>query len=113
MERRFNEPRESAMKMLKIVRIEYAVRPDVDLDELTGAIGEFVAGIHAHDPGHRYTSYQLREDSRRFVHIGEFDAETLPGLQAEAFFGRFTAFLRERCAAGPEVTALTRVASTR
>jgi len=101
------------MKNIRFVRIEYTVRPDVDLEELTGAITEFVASIQAHNAENRYTSYQQSENRRSFVHIGELVEEALPALQAEPFFARFTSFLRERCAAGPDVTVLARVASTR
>jgi hypothetical protein len=31
--------------MTKYIRIDYVVKPDVDLDELKGAIADFVAGI--------------------------------------------------------------------
>lgn len=95
------------------VRIEYTVRPEVDLDELTGTIKQFVASIRDHSAAHRYTSYQQSEDRRSFVHVGEFLEEELPSLQAEPFFKRFTAFLRERCAKGPDVTVLDRVAAAR
>jgi quinol monooxygenase YgiN len=97
----------------KIVRIEYAIRPDVDVDEFVGHVNEFVAGLRTHDAGHRYTSYQHAEDPRQFVHIGDFAEDAVPALQAEQFFRRFTAFLRERCASGPQVTPLAQVATTR
>ncbi|MCW3100117.1 MAG: hypothetical protein JWL77_5735 [Chthonomonadaceae bacterium] len=97
---------------MKSVCIQYTIRPDVDLDELKRAITEFVAGINAHDPRHRYTSFQHAEDPRRFVHIGEFVEEAPPTFQEEPFFQHFTAYLRERCASGPEVSSLERVAFT-
>ena len=99
------------MKKVRYVRIEYTVRPDVDLDELTGAIADFVASIRAHDAEHRYTSYQQSEDRRSFVHIAELVEESA-ALQAQPFFARFSSFLRERCAKGPDVTELSRVALT-
>jgi hypothetical protein len=34
--------------MTKYIRIDYTVKPDVDLDELKAAIAEFVAGIRSH-----------------------------------------------------------------
>ena len=101
------------MKNLRCVRIEYTIRPEVALDELKGAITAFVDGIRAHDAGSRYTSYQIAGDERRFVHVGEFAEEVVPSLQEQSFFRQFTAFLRERCAEGPVVTALARVATTR
>ena len=97
---------------MKRVCIQYTIQPDVDLDELKHAIAEFVAGISAHHSKHRYASFQHTEDSRRFLHIGEFVEEAQPAFQTEPFFIRFTTYLRERCATGPEVSGLDRVAST-
>jgi hypothetical protein len=99
--------------MKTIVLVDYVVRPDVELPDVTAAIARFVAGIGAHDPGHRYTSYQLAKEPRRFVHVGEIDAVRLPDLQAQPFFTSFSAFLRERCEQGPRVTWLQTVASAR
>lgn len=99
--------------MSKNVRIEYTIRPDVDLDEVKREIAEFVAGIRDHDGAHLYTSYQLVDEPTRFVHIGELDDGSVAALQQQPFFARFAGFLRERCAAGPTVTTLARVASTR
>lgn len=96
----------------KMFRIEYEIRPDVDLDELRAAIAEFVAGIAALDPRHRYTSYQQVASPRRFVHVADVAEDGVAALQAAPFFARFTAFLRERCLSSPDVTALTQVAST-
>jgi hypothetical protein len=98
--------------MTKCVRIDYIVKPDVNLDELKGAIAEFVAGIGSHNPRHRYTSFQHPCDRFRFIHIGEMVEEVLPDLQKQRFFQQFSAYLRERCSVGREVTRLDRVAST-
>jgi len=98
--------------MTKYIRIDYVVKSGVDLDELKGAIAEFVAGIRAHHPEHRYTSFQHPSDPFRFIHIGEFVEEVLPDLQKQPFFLRFTGHLREQCSIGPDVTRLDRVAST-
>ena len=97
----------------RFVRIEYVIRDDVNLDEVEKAIAEFVAGIRAHHPEHRYTSYRHAKEPRHFIQIGELVESAAASLQTEPFFPRFTAFLRERCATGPEVTALTRVATAR
>jgi len=97
---------------MKHICIQYTVHPDVDLDELKCEIAGFVAGIGAQDPNHRYISFQRTEDPRQFIHIGTFGGEALPSFQEEPFFKRFTTYLRERCAAGPEVSELDRVAST-
>jgi hypothetical protein len=100
------------MLMTKYIRVDYTVKPDVDLDELKAAIAEFVDGIRSHHAEHRYTSFQHPADPFRFIHIGEVVEEVLPDLQKQAFFQHFTGYLRERCSAGPEVTRLNRVAST-
>lgn len=98
--------------MTKYIRIDYVVKPDVARDELMATIAEFVAGIRAHHPEHRYTSYQHPSDPLRFIHIGEFVEEVVPDLQKQPFFLRFTAHLKEQCSIGPDVTRLTPVAST-
>ena len=98
--------------MTKYIRIDYVVKRDVALDELKGAIAEFVAGIRAHHPEHRYTSYQHSSDPLRFIHIGEFVEKVLPDIQKQVFFLRFTGQLRKQCAIGPDVTRLDSVAST-
>jgi hypothetical protein len=98
--------------MTKYIRVDYIVKPGVDLNELETAITEFVAGIRSHNPRHRYTSFQHPADRLRFIHIGELVEDVLPDLQKQSFFEHFTAYLRERCSVGPEVTRLDRVAST-
>lgn len=100
------------VSVTKYIRINYIVKPDVDLDELKIAIAEFVDGIRSHNPQHRYTSFQHPADRCRFIHIGEVVEEVLPDLQQQSFFQNFTGYLRERCSVGPEVTRLERVAST-
>jgi len=100
------------LPMTKHIRIDYVVTPDIVLDELKGAIVEFVTGIRAHHSEHRYTSYQHPSDPLRFIHIGEFVEEVLPDLEKQPFFLRFTARLKEQCAIGPDVTRLDPVAST-
>jgi hypothetical protein len=97
---------------MKCICIQYTIRPDVDLDQLKRTIAEFVAGIGANDPKHRYTSFQYTDDPRRFIHIGELVEDALPTFQDEPFFKRFTAYLLERCASGPEVSEIDRVATT-
>jgi hypothetical protein len=98
--------------MTKFIRVDYTVRPDIDLEKVKAAIAEFVAGIRSHNPEHRYTSFQHPADPTRFIHIGEIVAEVLPDLQRQPFFERFTKYLPCQCSAGPEVTGLDRVAST-
>jgi hypothetical protein len=99
--------------MTRYVRIDYKIKPDVDLEEVKEAISEFVAGIASHHADHRYTSFQYASDPRQFVHVGEIVEEALEDLQATPFFRKFSQFLRERCAHGPEVMLLSRVASAR
>jgi YesN/AraC family two-component response regulator len=100
------------VSVTKYIRIDYIVKPHVDLDELKTALSEFVDGIRSHNPQHRYTSFQHPADRFRFIHIGEVVEEVLPDLQKQPFFQHFTGYLRERCSVGPEVTRLDRVAST-
>ena len=97
----------------RYVRIEYTIRPDVDLDEVKHEIAAFIAAIGAHHAEHRYTAFQLEEDPRRFIHIGELVADAVPSLQAQPFFGHFADFLRARTLRGPEATRLGRVAGVR
>ena len=70
------------------VRVEYRLRPEVDLDQQKRDIGAFIAGIHAHRATSRYTSFQ------------------------QEFFVTFTKLLRERCVTPPEATQLSVVATT-
>jgi len=79
--------------MTKYIRINYTVKPDVDLENLKAAISEFVEGIRSHHSEHRYASFQHPADPHRFIHIGEFVEEVLPNMQKQAFFQRFTEYL--------------------
>ena len=97
----------------KHVRIEYRVRPDVDLDVVSGMIRDFVAGIASHDPSHDYTSYRDVKDPRHFVHVASFEPAALTALQTQAFFQTFGKQLREYTVTDPEATFLTPFASTR
>src|SRR6266850_4637954 len=78
--------------MTKYIRVDYSVKPDVDLDELKAASGKFVAGIRSHHPEHRYSSFQHPADPFRFMHIGEVLEEVLPDLQQQSFFQHFTRY---------------------
>jgi hypothetical protein len=99
--------------MKRNVRIDYRVRDDVDLEELHGQIAAFVKGLQERDERTLYTSYADTEDTRHFVHIGEFEEDELPSLQEAAFFQEFTAILRARTVTPPQVTRTRKVASTR
>lgn len=98
--------------MTRYIRIDYTVKPDVNIEELKREIGEFVNGFRAHHHQHRYTSLQHASDPLRFTHFGEVVEEATHDLQQQPFFLHFTAYLREKCSSGPEVTRLNRVAST-
>lgn len=98
--------------MTRNLRIDYTIKPDVDLGTVKEAISEFVVGIASHHPDHRYMSFQYASDPRRFVHVGEIVEEVIEDFQSTLFFQKFSRFLRESCAGGPEVTLLSRVAST-
>lgn len=98
--------------MTKHIRVDYTVKPDVDLDNLKVEIWGFVAGIRTHHPEHRYTSFQHPADPTRFIHIGELVEEALPDLQKQPFFRHFTEYLPAQCSIGPKVTRLVRIAST-
>ena len=99
--------------MTRHVRIEYRVREDVDLAQLTDQIAAFVAGMRAHHASHDYTSYRDAKDPRHFVHVGHFDPEAVASLQSQPFFRQFTTELRPLCVHGPEAIQLEAVASTR
>ncbi len=94
------------------VRVDYRLRPDVDLDQQKRDIAAFIAGIHAHRVTSRYTSFQDVKDPRHFVHVGTFDADAVASLTQQEFFVAFTKLLRERCVTPPDATVLSVVAST-
>jgi hypothetical protein len=100
------------VQMTKYIRVDYTVKPEVDLDDLKADIYEFVAGIRRHHPEHRYTSFQHPANPHRFIHIGEIVEEALSDLQKQLFFLHFTEYLPGQCSVGPEVSRLDRVAST-
>lgn len=66
--------------MRKYIRVDYTVKPGVDLDELKAAIGKLVARHPQHHPEHRYTPFQHPADPFRFIHIGEGVEEVIPDL---------------------------------
>ena len=97
--------------MIKYVRIDYIVKPEVNFDDLKGVIAEFVAGSVLITQ-HRYTSFQHPSEPRRLIHIAEVEEEAIPDLEKQPFFLRFTSYLKEQCSTGPDVTRLAPVAST-
>src|SRR5579864_4531635 len=98
--------------MTMYIRVDYTVKPDVDLNNLKAAITEFVAGIRSHHPEHRYTSFQHPADPNRFIHIGDVVEAVLPDLQKQPFCRLFTEYSPGQCSVRPEVTRVERVAST-
>ena len=98
--------------MRRHVRIEYTLRPEVDIDAYKSAVGQFVRDIHSHHASHAYAVYQHETDARRFTHVGAFDAEIVPAMQKEAWFETFTARLRQSAVNGPDVQMVAPVAST-
>ncbi len=98
---------------MKYVLIEYTLRDDIEIKAVKGAIAEFVANIKRHHPTNVYTSFQHQASPRRFTHVGAFEEAQTADLQAQPWFGQFTAYLRTCCDGGPTVTMLDKVASTR
>lgn len=98
--------------MTRYIRVDYTVKPGVDLENLKSGIREFVAGIHNHHSQHRYTSFQHPANPNRFIHVGELVEEAIPDLQEQPFFRLFTECLPGLCSSGPEVSRLDRVAPT-
>ncbi|MGA7241896.1 MAG: hypothetical protein WBX19_01885 [Terracidiphilus sp.] len=97
---------------MRSVRIAYTVNPEANLEEVKAAIAEFVTAIAAHHPAHRYSSFQVCENPREFVHVGELVEEVVSDLQSQPFFRSFSHFLHGQCEYPPVATQLTRVAST-
>jgi quinol monooxygenase YgiN len=101
------------MSERKHLRLEYRIRPDVDVDAYLPEVKKFVANMRDHDASHDYTSYRDLKDPRHFVHIGHFDAAAVERIQTEAWFKNFTAYLRTLTVAAPDATMLSQVATTR
>lgn len=97
---------------MRYVRVSYTVSPEANLVEVKDAINDFVAAIAAHNPAHRYSSFQVTENPREFIHVGELVAEAVSDLQSRPFFHSFSQFLHAHCEHSPKASALTRVAST-
>jgi quinol monooxygenase YgiN len=101
------------MSERKHFRLEYRLRPDVDVDAYLPDVKKFVANMRDHDASHDYTSYRDAKDPRHFVHVGHFDADAVERMQTEDWFKTFTAHLRTLTVAPPEATMLAQVATTR
>lgn len=98
---------------MKQIRIEYTLKPNADLALVKQRITAFVAGLKEHRATVHYTSFQHAGSPLRFTHVGAFHDEHVADMQAQSFFGSFTAFLREQAEVGPEVAQLVEVASTK
>jgi quinol monooxygenase YgiN len=98
--------------MRKHVRIEYTIKPEIDLATYKAEVGKFVDGMHADDASHQYAVYQHEENERRFTHVGSFEAALVPAMQQQPFFQHFTGYLRQAAIGGPDVQRVGPVAST-
>lgn len=102
------------MSERKHIRLEYRLRPDVDVDAYLPEVMKFVASMRDHAASHDYTSYRDTKDPRHFVHVGHFDGgDVVEQMQTQDWFKSFTAHLRTLTVAPVEVTTLAQVASTR
>jgi quinol monooxygenase YgiN len=102
------------MTELKHMRLEYRIRPDVDVEAVyLPLVTGFVASMRAHHASHDYTAYRDAKDPHHFVHVGHFDASVVPDMQAQAWFTTFTGRLRELTVAPPDVVMLGQIAATR
>jgi len=102
----------AVMTERKHLRLEYRLRPDVDVEAYLPEVQKFVANMRDHDASHDYTSYRDVKDPRHFVHVGHFDAEVVERMQTQDWFKGFTAHLRTLVVAPPDVTMLAQVATT-
>ena len=98
--------------MTKHIRIDYVVKPDIVLDELKGAIAEFVTGIRAHHPEHVTHRINTRQILCGSFILASSLGRSFRTSRSSPFFLRFTAGLKEQCGIGPDVTRLDPVAST-
>ena len=98
--------------MRRHVRIEYTLKPEIDLATYKSEVGAFVSGMHADHASHTYAVYQHEKNERRFTHVGSFDAERVAAMQKQAFFEKFSAYLREAAIGGPDVQMVGPVATT-
>jgi hypothetical protein len=97
---------------MKQIRIEYTLKSNADLALVKQRITQFVSALREHRATKHYTSFQHAQSPLRFTHVGAFDEAHIADLQAQPWFGAFTAFLREHAEVGPEVAQLVEVAST-
>ena len=101
------------MSERKHMRLEYRLRPDVDVDAYLPEVMKFVANMRDHDPSHDYTTYRDVKDPKHFVHVGHFDAEVAERMQTQGWFKAFTTHLRTLTINPPDVTMLAQLTATR
>jgi hypothetical protein len=89
--------------MRRHVRIEYTLKPEVDVETYKTEAAAFASAIRAHHDGNAYTVYQHEKDPRRFTHLGSFEPQVVPAMQKEPWFESFTAHLRDSATNGPDV----------
>ncbi len=89
--------------MRRHVRIEYTLKPEVDLETYKTEAAAFASAIRAHHSTSAYTVYQHEKDPRRFTHVGSFEPDVSSTMQKEAWFGTYTARLRTLAQDGPDV----------
>jgi quinol monooxygenase YgiN len=104
--------RRGRMTERKHMRLEYRLRPDVDVEAYLPEVKKFVANMRDHDATHDYTTYRDVKDPHHFVHVGHFDPEAVERMQTQDWFKGFTAHLRTLVVAPPDVTMLAQVATT-
>jgi quinol monooxygenase YgiN len=105
-----SEPQNTEREIRQIAR--YQVRPEA-LDRCLTAIREFVAYVHANEPGTlRYEVWQEQAEPTRFVHIFVFrDAEADRIHSESREVKEFAGILYPECLAPVEFTDYTRTAS--
>ena len=101
------------MSERKHMRLEYRLRPEVDVDTYLPEVTTFVTNMREHDASHDYTTYRDVKDPKHFVHVGHFDSDVVERMQTQDWFKSFTARLRTLTVNPPDVTMLSQVAATK
>ena len=92
--------REIYLRFGENIRVDYTVKPEVDLESVKADIYEFVAGIRSHHPERRYTSFQhpadpnSRGDGR--LNLGE-SIQRLAGTKRGTGLGIQVAWKEKKC----------------
>jgi len=101
------------MSERKHMRLEYRLRPDVDVEAYLPEVKKFVAAMRDHDPSHDYTTYRDVKDPQHFVHVGHFTSDVAERMQTQDWFKTFTTHLRTLTVNPPDVTMLAQIAATK